>query len=128
MLPSEFEKNRNKGFGFGIGRDAYSKVFVKEAPAFGKEAPGPGTYELSQYGKKSPPQFSIRGRTADSGLNPSIKINPGPGQYPLPTAIDPKGKHMYAKYKNSAATLFSPPSSVRFKSLSKIIRRLIIRK
>ena len=85
----------------------------------GKGAPGPGAYNSTNYGKKSSPRFSIRYRAATTLINSYGKNNPGPGQYPLPDVINPKGEHLYDKFRNSASTLFSPPSSVRFKPLSK---------
>eukprot|EP00830_Metopus_es_P001488 TRINITY_DN11284_c0_g1_i1.p1 TRINITY_DN11284_c0_g1~~TRINITY_DN11284_c0_g1_i1.p1 ORF type:complete len:313 (-),score=29.65 TRINITY_DN11284_c0_g1_i1:22-960(-) len=114
-LPSDFTKDKKKGFQFGIGRDAYSKVFYKESPPQSTTAPGPGTYASTNSALKSSPKFSMRTRTAEFGIAASSKGIPGPGQYQLPTSIDPKGRYQFAKYRNSAATLFNPPSSVRFK-------------
>ena len=41
--------------------------------------------------------------------------NPGPGQYPHPPAIDPKGRQAsWSKYSSSGACMFNPPTSARF--------------
>jgi hypothetical protein len=43
---SDFDVNHphGKAFSFGIAREAYEKVYVKENPPSDKSIPGPGTY------------------------------------------------------------------------------------
>ena len=42
-LKSEFSQAPgNKAFSFGIAREAYSKVYIKESPPIDKAIPGPG--------------------------------------------------------------------------------------
>ena len=42
-LRSEFSPSpSSKAFSFGIAREAYSKVFIKEQPPMDKSIPGPG--------------------------------------------------------------------------------------
>jgi hypothetical protein len=47
-LRSDFDKNlpHGRAFSFGISRDAYSKVFIKENPNADRSIPGPGTYTV----------------------------------------------------------------------------------
>ena len=42
-LKSEFVKNPSaKAYSFGIAREAYSKVYIKEQPPMDRAIPGPG--------------------------------------------------------------------------------------
>ena len=118
VLPSDFELSTKKGFQFGIGRDAYAKVYLESSPTLGTSAPGPGTYVADKTLGKSSPKFTMRVRTPNSELLPASRAVPGPGQYPMMPSINPKGSFVYSKYRNSAATLFNPVSSVRFKNFS----------
>lgn len=91
--------------------------------------PGPGTYNVIGAPGKDSPKFSMRTRTADASGQTTARIVPGPGNYPIVPCISPKGNFMFSKYRNSAATLFNPRCSTRFKekgmqlliNLSKII-------
>lgn len=47
----------------------------------------------------------------------SPKYVPGPGTYPIPQTINERGRYYNAKFKNSCATLFSPPRSKRFEEM-----------
>jgi hypothetical protein len=116
-LPSDFVKDGKKGPMFGCGRDAYTKVFVKESPAYSVAVPGPGTYDVLQHRQDHQPKFSMRVKTADPQANTTNKAAPGPGQYSIMPAINSRGTFLYSKYRNSAATLFNPKSSVRFKDV-----------
>ncbi len=114
-LPSDFVSEGKRGHQFGCGRDAYAKVFVKESPAFSVAVPGPGTYDVLGYRKGKSPKFTMRLRTADPTANTTDKAAPGPGEYTLVPAINARGTFLYSKFRNSAATLFNPTSSMRFK-------------
>ena len=92
-------------------------MFVKESPAFSVAVPGPGTYDVLQYRRDRSPKFSMRLRTADPQANTTNKAAPGPGQYAIMPAINARGTFLYSKYRNSAATLFNPKTSVRFKDV-----------
>ena len=81
-------------------------------------APGPGAYNTIPVTGTSASKYSMRLKTAVLNENVTSKIVPGPGQYFIPAAISADGKQMYAKYKSSAAALFSPPSSKRFREIS----------
>ena len=65
---SDFGKTSGaKAFSFGIARDAYSKVYLKEHPsdAYKKDIPGPGSYKLSSVVGQEGRKFSMRPRTRD---------------------------------------------------------------
>ena len=47
---------------------------------------------------------------------------PGPGTYTILPSISDKGKYSLSSYQNSCATVFSPPSSIRFKDEFKHIK------
>ena len=44
LMKSDFGGHGTKAFSFGIAREAYSKVFIKEQPPMDKSIPGPGQY------------------------------------------------------------------------------------
>ena len=47
-MKSDFNSNPNsKAFSFGIAREAYSKVYLKENPVADRAIPGPGQYAIS---------------------------------------------------------------------------------
>ncbi len=116
-LKSQFKKDGKKGKTFGIAREAFAKVYLKSAPNLGK-SPGPGAYNIAPIIGKNGSKYTMRLRTALLNDNVTAKIVPGPGQYMVPPAITPNGRYMYAKYRSSAVTLFSPPTSTRFKENS----------
>lgn len=68
-LPSDFTKsNKGQVFSFGICRDAYAKVYVKESPAKDPSLPGPGTYNVREIPGKDALKYTLRPKTT----NPSI--------------------------------------------------------
>ncbi len=115
---SQFEGDEKHGKTFGVAREAYTKVYLKSASMFGKETPGPGAYNTVYVTGRNPSKYTMRLKTAPSCENYTAKIVPGPGQYVIPPAINTTGRFIYAKYRNCAATLFSPPSLKRFSELS----------
>lgn len=116
-LPSDFQKGGKKGPQFGLGRKEVSKAYLKTAPPFGNGAPGPGAYNTIKAPGKDTPKFTMRAWTADPTLISTSKTVPGPGTYPIMSSINEKGNFMWSKYRGSAATLFNPKTSVRFKKL-----------
>jgi len=68
-LQSDFtQKGKGKVFSFGICRDAYTNVYIKENPARDKAIPGPGTYNIVNAAGKDSLKYSMRPKTT----NPSI--------------------------------------------------------
>ena len=117
-LPSNFTKDPKKGFNFGVGRDAFEKVVIIPGAKTLSLAPGPGTYNTNRTPGSDSPKFSMRVRTPSIETNVTQKLVPGPGNYDIIPGISPKGQFSYSKYKNSAATLFNPLTSTRFKETS----------
>jgi len=112
-LNSEFKKGAKKGFSFGLSREAMAATggqFVGD-----KKSPGPGAYDTRETNKTAL-SYSFRPRTNMEILT-SPKFVPGPGTYPIVEGVSPKGTYPVSKFKNSGATLFSPPRSKRFADL-----------
>lgn len=72
---------------------------------------------LNQGAAQKSLRYTMRMRTPNPYMITSPKFVPGPGHYPLTSAINARGNFVYSKYRNSSATLFNPPSSARFKEL-----------
>ena len=78
-------------FSFGISREAYSKVYIKENLPIGKNVPGPGTYNLEPKVGNEANKYSLRGRNSNHSkgkialtiivMLTSTRFNPGPGTY-----------------------------------------------
>ena len=65
---SEFNSTPGaKAFSFGIAREAYSKVYIKEAPHTDPAVPGPGQYSVPVLVGNEASKYSLRPRT----INPS---------------------------------------------------------
>jgi len=114
-IKSAFEggKNTKKGFSFGLSREAMSATggqFVGD-----KNSPGPGAYDTRET-NKTMLSYSFRPRTTVEALV-SPKYVPGPGTYPIPESINQRGNYHLSKFRNSGATLISPPRSKRFDEL-----------
>ncbi len=64
---SDFDSGNPHGraFSFGIAREAYSKVYVKENPPNDKSIPGPGTYVVPPKIGNEAKKYSIYGRNAN---------------------------------------------------------------
>ncbi len=75
-LPSDFEGWKSKGrvFSFGISRDAYSKVYVKEHPVRDASLPGPGTYDVREVPGKDAKKVSFRPKTTNPRMNFRIDV------------------------------------------------------
>ena len=137
-MKSEFDPNKSsKAFSFGIAREAYTKVYIKEQPPPDKSIPGPGQYSIPPIVGDQAVKYSLRPRTVNPckfsqnllflqlhhshfhlsnlEMQTTIRFNPGPGAYePRPTLND-KGSYFVSKFKNSLATTIGPPRSKRFK-------------
>ena len=64
-LKSEFNPHAtSRAFSFGIAREAYSKVYIKENPLRDPCIPGPGTYGMPNIvGNETSKKYSMRPRT-----------------------------------------------------------------
>lgn len=117
-----------KAFSFGIAREAYSKVFIKEHPPRDPSVPGPGAYAISGVVGHENPSFTMRPKTVNHCKSfyfsdhileiLSAKNSPGPGAYEPKAAINDKGSYFLSKFKNSMATSIDPPASGRFKEFT----------
>eukprot|EP00347_Sterkiella_histriomuscorum_P017541 403348945 len=117
-LKSEFTKSpSNKAFSFGISREAYSKVYIKENPLADASVPGPGQYQIPPIVGKEALKYTLRPKTQNP-YTQTYKGQPGPGQYDTKPALNDKGLYFNSKFKNSSATSIDPPSSVRFKDIN----------
>jgi len=114
---SDFDHGHPHGraFTFGIAREAYSKVYVKENPPSDKSIPGPGAYQIQPKIGNEAQKFTIKGRTANHLVLTSARHVPGPGAYDPKTTLSPTGSYMIAGIPNSKAPAFSLPSLPRFR-------------
>lgn len=55
----------NKAISFGIAREAYSKVYIKESPPIDKAIPGPGQYTVPALIGSSQ-KFTMRPKTVNA--------------------------------------------------------------
>jgi len=62
---SDFDKGdpHARAFSFGIAREAYSKVYIRENPPLDKSIPGPGTYVIPPKIGAEASKYSMKGRT-----------------------------------------------------------------
>lgn len=82
-IPSTFSKTpKSNAYTFGMSREFFRKVYLKENPPRDKNVPGPGAYE--QKSEKSQIKYSIRPKTAvHSAFQNYTKGYPGPGTYEM---------------------------------------------
>lgn len=61
---SEFNPHTtSKAFSFGIAREAYSKVYIKEHPNRDPNVPGPGQYAIPAIVGNDAAKYSLRPKT-----------------------------------------------------------------
>ena len=62
---SDFDKGdpHGRAFSFGIAREAYSKVYLKESPPIDPTLPGPGAYVIQPKIGNEAAKYSMKGRT-----------------------------------------------------------------
>ena len=119
-LNSQFQsKSKGHIYSFGIAREAYQHVFLKQNPPRDPCIPGPGTYKISNDLGKDSVKFTMRPKT--TALSTKFNIDaviskiPGPGTYNALPTISEKGPQFNSKWKSSTASVFHPPQSARFK-------------
>lgn len=108
----------NKGFSFGISRDAYSKVYNEKDKKPDKAVPGPGTYQTDERCGKEGLRYTLKPRISSNLLKYTTSM-PGPGTYDSTPALDLKGTYYNSKFRNSRASVFSPARSKRFSNYSR---------
>lgn len=63
-MKSEFNATTSsKAFSFGIAREAYSKVYIKEHPNPDPSVPGPGQYQIPAIVGNEASKFTMRPKT-----------------------------------------------------------------
>eukprot|EP00350_Pseudokeronopsis_sp_OXSARD2_P009928 CAMPEP_0170548716 /NCGR_PEP_ID=MMETSP0211-20121228/6940_1 /TAXON_ID=311385 /ORGANISM="Pseudokeronopsis sp., Strain OXSARD2" /LENGTH=220 /DNA_ID=CAMNT_0010854339 /DNA_START=98 /DNA_END=757 /DNA_ORIENTATION=- len=123
-LQSEFSKTpSSKAWSFGVARDAYSKVFIKEAPPPDKSIPGPGQYRIQGL-LGSAEKYTLRPKTVNQEFNTTIRFNPGPGQYEPKPSLNSQGSYFVSKFRNSLAQTMAPSRSQRFISFKNSPQKL----
>jgi len=112
-IKSAFEAPKKKGYSFGLSREL---MLITGAQFIGeKSSPGPAAYDTREL-NKTMHSYSFRPRTTIESLT-SPKYVPGPGTYVPAPSLNDRGRYLNSKFKNSCATLFSPPRSKRFEEL-----------
>ena len=113
-IPAVLDKSASPSFTFGASREA-TKVQIQGVYLPDPSAPGPGSYSVPSIVGKEAKKTTLTGRIPDhlEIANTSLK-NPGPGQYAPKLDISKDGKYFFSKFKNSRASTWNPPSSVRF--------------
>ncbi len=113
-LPSTL-KNSPKTF--GVARDKYQKVMLKTAPLVNMTSPGPCAYSYESRLGKDASKFTMRVKTkADDEF--SWRRVPDPSNYIPFSTINSMGKFRVSTIRDTGATKFSPPTSVRFFQMS----------
>jgi Sperm-tail PG-rich repeat len=99
----------SRAFSFGIARDHYKKVYIKENEYTDPIVPGPGTYDLNSEKKLHEGlKYSLRPKTTkDSSYQNFTKGFPGPGTYELSATEDKSGFCFISKFKSSTGTKFN---------------------
>ena len=80
----------NQSFSFGVSRDKYERVYLKENPPRDRSVPGPGNYSIkTNFIEKRGAMYSIRPNTtyASMFIDPT-KLFPGPGAYNASVATE----------------------------------------
>jgi hypothetical protein len=63
---SDFQNNTvSKAFSFGIAREAYTKVYIKEHPNRDPNVPGPGQYQIPGIVGIEASKYTMRPKTVN---------------------------------------------------------------
>lgn len=97
---------KSRAFSFGLSREHFKKVYIKENPQADASVPGPGQYDHNATIKQMHGvMYSLRPKTTkDSSFQNFTKGFPGPGTYELTAAEDKNGFCYVSKYKSSTGT------------------------
>jgi hypothetical protein len=112
-LCSDFTPQKQKqAYTFGISREAYTKVYIKENPRKEAANPGPGHYQAKTHVGVDALMYTMRPKTKNSLTRSTL--SPGPAAYQTKPGISPKGQYFVSKFGGSKASVFNPTSSQRF--------------
>ena len=107
---------KTKGFIFGVSREKFARVYVKENPPYDPCIPGPGAYRpTTNFTQKKAGAYSMRPNTKfQSIFTDFTKEVPGPGSYEAAKASQNlNGFTVNARFKSPLAAKISP-SGTRF--------------
>jgi len=113
-MGSEFNKNqKSRAYTFGMSRDYFQKVYLKENPPVDIRVPGPGQYDVKrEVTEYSPSKFSLRPKTAkDKSFQNITKYVPGPGTYSQQASESKNGFIVNSRYKSGANAVISGSKS-----------------
>jgi hypothetical protein len=106
-LDSTFQKQaKSRAFSFGLSREHFKKVYIKENQQVDVCVPGPGQYDHTASIKQMQGlMYTLRPKTTkDSSFQNFTKLYPGPGTYELNATEDKNGFCFISKYKSSTGT------------------------
>lgn len=109
-LDSQFIKDqKTRAFSFGLSRDHFKKVFIKENLLPDSSVPGPGQYDHSvTLAQMKGIQYTLRPKTSkDSSFQNHTRGFPGPGTYEMSATEDKNGFCYVSKFKSSTGTKFN---------------------
>lgn len=109
---SDFERrtNKSRAYTFGMSREFFKKVYLKENPPVDPKVPGPGQYTPKRESSEhTPSKYSLRPKTAkDCSFQNYTKFVPGPGAYAGNLASENKnGFIANARYKSGGSIVIS---------------------
>ena len=115
-LKRDFDIGNLKGlkFSFGIGRDAYRKVYCPGYKNEDKNIPGPAKYQIRKELGSDSPKYSMRSLCGGrSWTNKNINT-PAPGTYRPVVKINDKGRYPVSNISNIKVSNFGLSQSNRF--------------
>lgn len=97
---------KGNAYSFGLAREHFKKVYIKENPQADRSVPGPGRYDHTANIKQmAGVMYTCRPKTVkDSSFQNFTKGYPGPGTYELTATEDKNGFCYVSKYKSSTGT------------------------
>lgn len=103
-LDSSFVKSpKSRAFSFGLSREHFKKVYIKENMQADASVPGPGQYDHgATLQQMKGLQYTLRPKTSkDSSFQNFTRGFPGPGTYELTATEDKNGFCFVSKFKSS---------------------------
>jgi hypothetical protein len=100
-LKGYFDKGspRIRAFSFGLSREHFKKVFLKENILSDPCVPGPGQYRIPQMMGHEGHLVSIKGRNHKEKTDRTGWI-PGPGAYQPKLEFDAQGRYFVSRLKS----------------------------
>eukprot|EP00347_Sterkiella_histriomuscorum_P008017 403346688 len=98
----------NKMYSFGVSRDKFDRVYLKENPPRDKSVPGPAAYHAkTNYVETQAAAYSMRPSTTYASMfNDPTKQFPGPGHYEGQME-NKNGMCAFSRYKSSGSAVIS---------------------